>query len=196
MIQDVQITKHRPSFGGFPLLTTLYSEVERLYPRLRLVNAILFFCPSVCFNHLRTALYRWCGAQIGGGSLILGNLSLAGAGACARRLRVGRNCVLNAPLHLDLNAEIRIGDGVSVGHHVVFVTADHELGPSSYRCGAPTHRPIVVEDGCWIGARATILPGVTLGRGCVICAGAVVAADVPPDRMVAGNPARSVKTLE
>ena len=56
-------------------------------------------------------------------------------------------------------------------------------------------RPIVIEDGAWIGMQSLILPGVTLGRGSVISAGAVVTENVPPNSLVAGNPATLRETL-
>jgi acetyltransferase-like isoleucine patch superfamily enzyme len=55
--------------------------------------------------------------------------------------------------------------------------------------------PIHIGDGTWVGARAIILPGVTIGRRCLIAAGAVVSRDVPDDTLVAGNPARVVRDL-
>jgi acetyltransferase-like isoleucine patch superfamily enzyme len=63
------------------------------------------------------------------------------------------------------------------------------------RGGERYSRPVVVEDGVWVGACATILPGVTLGRGSVVAAGALVARDVPPHTLVAGVPARPIKSL-
>jgi acetyltransferase-like isoleucine patch superfamily enzyme len=56
-------------------------------------------------------------------------------------------------------------------------------------------RPVVVEDGAWIGMAALILPGVRIGAGAVVSAGAVVTSDVPPDTLVAGNPAAVVRSL-
>jgi acetyltransferase-like isoleucine patch superfamily enzyme len=56
-------------------------------------------------------------------------------------------------------------------------------------------RPVVIEDGVWIAARAIILKGVTIGRGSVVGAGAVVTADVPPRTVVAGNPAKVIKNI-
>lgn len=60
---------------------------------------------------------------------------------------------------------------------------------------AVTSKPVVVEEGAWIGLAAIILPGVRLGRGCVVQAGAVVASDVAPNTFVAGNPATVVDEL-
>ncbi len=55
------------------------------------------------------------------------------------------------------------------------------------------HKPIVIEDDVWIGARATILGGVTIGRGAIVAAGAVVTKSVPPFTIVAGVPAKPLK---
>lgn len=55
--------------------------------------------------------------------------------------------------------------------------------------------PVIIGDECWLGARVIIVPGVTIGEGCVIAAGAVVSKDMPPYHVVAGNPARAVKNL-
>jgi maltose O-acetyltransferase len=188
--------QERPRIGAMARIgEVLAAETRNLQLRIRFLNIVLFFCPQLCFNRLRTRLYRLCGLQIGFGTLIIGNLTLSG-GSISSRLRIGRGCVLNAPLHFDLSAEIAISDEVYIGHHVVFITSDHELGPSHHRCGFVTARPISIGHGCWIGARATILPGVTIGAGSVVSAGAVVGADVPPNKLVAGNPARPVKSLD
>jgi acetyltransferase-like isoleucine patch superfamily enzyme len=56
-------------------------------------------------------------------------------------------------------------------------------------------RPVVIEDDVWIGQRAVILPGVTIGRGSVVAIGSVVMTSVPPNVLVAGNPARQVRAI-
>ena len=185
----------KPRRLGSKVAFVIWNEIGNLQLRLRLVNFILLFCPNLTFGRLRTAVYRLCGVRIGPGTSIIGNLSLAGSGPISRRLRVGKACCLNAPLHLDLNAEITIGDGVAIGHHVVFLTSEHEIGSPSYRCGVSVYKPITVGDGCWIGAGSTILPGVTIGEGSIVSAGSVVSAPVPPNKLVAGNPARPIKSL-
>jgi maltose O-acetyltransferase len=173
----------------------LAEEVGRLHLRMRMVNLVLFFCPQFCFNRLRTMLYRWCGFRIGRRSLILGNIDVTGEGRFWERLQIGRGSWLNSPLFADLNASITIGNRVAIGHHVVLITTTHDSSEPRRRCGKGQFLPIVIEDGCWIGARVTILPGVTIGKGAVVGAGSVVAADVAPHMVVWGVPARPVNKL-
>ena len=86
---------------------------------------------------------------------------------------------------LDLGG-ISIGDRVLIGPRVTLSTAGHPIEVSE-RFEAITHAPIVIEDDVWIGAAATVTPGVTIGRGSVVGAGAVVARDVPPMSVVTGT---------
>ncbi len=101
--------------------------------------------------------------------------------------RVNRNCCLDARGRLD------IGENVSISPEVMILTAGHGANDPGFRVEI---RPVVIEDHVWIGTRALILPGVTLGRGSIVAAGAVVARDVPPLSIVAGVPARSVGTRD
>lgn len=86
---------------------------------------------------------------------------------------------------LDLGG-ITIGDRVLIGPRVTLSTAGHPVEPAE-RFDFLTHAPIVISDDVWIGAAATICPGVTIGRGSVVGAGAVVATDVPPGCVVTGT---------
>lgn len=177
-------------------IRALWGDLQALHPRLRLANAVLFFLPHFAMNRLRTAIYRRiCGIQIGAGTIIMGTMQLAGGGPILRRLRIGEQCQITTPFYADLNAEITIGNRVAVAHHVVLITTDHDFSSSHRRSGPTRYAPIVLEDGCWIGARVTILPGVTVGRSSVVAAGAVVTSDVPPNTLVGGVPARRIKTL-
>ncbi|MFJ6003860.1 acyltransferase [Arthrobacter sp. NPDC092385] len=111
-------------------------------------------------------------------------------------LTVGSNSFINYGCFFDLGAHVTIGDYCQIGYQAMFVTCSHEAGPANSRAGAPITAPIVVGDGVWIGARATILPGVTVASGCVIAAGAVVVRDCEPDGLYAGVPAVRVRTLD
>lgn len=110
----------------------------------------------------------------------------------SRSLRIGKGSVINHGCHFDNNAAVEIGSGVSVATGVSFVTTGHRLGPSTRRAGELELKPIRVGDGCWIGAGATILPGVCIGDGCIIGAGSVVRADCEPQGLYMGVPAQRV----
>jgi acetyltransferase-like isoleucine patch superfamily enzyme len=99
-----------------------------------------------------------------------------------------------------------IGKKVVIGRHCriagqvfIFDSPGHPADPIARMAGSPPTedevRPVVIEDNVWIGERAIIVPGVTIGQGSVVAAGAVVMMDVPPNTMVAGNPARQFRKL-
>lgn len=81
---------------------------------------------------------------------------------------------------------ISIGDRVLIGPRVTLSTAGHPVQVEE-RFEFITHAPIVIQDDVWIGAAATVTPGVTIGRGSVVGAGAVVSKDVPPLSVVTGT---------
>jgi maltose O-acetyltransferase len=170
-------------------------EVANVNPRLMLADLLVRPLPRLCFCRIRTAIYRLAGIKIGPGTSVLGRLTLSGAGRVHERLRIGADCVINAPLFLDLTGAISIGDRVSIGHHCVFVTTHHEIGMAYFRAGTSSGRSIVIGDGSWIAARSTILPGVTVGKASVVAGGAVVAKSVADGVLVGGTPARLIREL-
>ena len=171
------------------------SELSGLRPGLRLVQLVVGFMPTAAFGRLRAGLYRLGGLSIGRRTRLLGRLEIEGTGDIAPNVRVGHDCLLNSPLYLNASAPITIGNHVGIGHHVVIITDTHHIGAAAARAGERVARPVSIEDGAWIAARVTILPGVTIGRGTVVAAGAVVTRDVPPNTLVAGVPARVKREL-
>jgi acetyltransferase-like isoleucine patch superfamily enzyme len=114
----------------------------------------------------------------------------------AANVVIGEGTFVNHDCFFDGSARIEIGAGCNIGMEVMFCTSTHDIGTRERRAALPTvGRPIVVGDGCWIGARTTVLPGVTIGHGCVIAAGALVTADTGPDGVYAGSPARRIRDL-
>ncbi|MGD9753769.1 MAG: acyltransferase [Acidimicrobiia bacterium] len=77
----------------------------------------------------------------------------------------------------------------------MIVTSDHQLGDSYRRAGPLAAEEVTIEDGCWIGARVTVLPGSSIGAGSVVAAGAVVRGALAPNGLYAGVPARLVRPL-
>ncbi|MEV0663149.1 DapH/DapD/GlmU-related protein [Actinomadura luteofluorescens] len=100
----------------------------------------------------------------------------------AERVFINQNCTF-----LDY-AGIRLGERVMVGPKATFITVGHPVDPGERREWL-TGGPIDVAENVWIGAGATILPGVSIGRDSVVAAGAVVADDVPPSTLVTGGKA-------
>jgi maltose O-acetyltransferase len=151
--------------------------------------------PSSAFSNTRTALLRGAGVNIGPQSLVQGRIRLTGHGNPCAFLSIGRDTLITGGLHADLGAPVRIGNGVRIGHDVSLLTINHELGASWFRAGTSHASEIVIEDGCWLASRCTILPGVVIGRGCIVAAGAVVTRSTPPNTLVAGVPARVLREL-
>ncbi len=109
------------------------------------------------------------------------------------RLVIGDRVLLNGCI-IAANTEIIIGDGVTLGPWVHLMDGDfHGIND---RNDAAANRPIIIEDDVWLATRAMVLKGVTIGRGAVVAAGAVVTKDVAPYTLVAGVPAKVVRRLE
>ncbi len=81
-----------------------------------------------------------------------------------------------------------------IGPNVSLITSGHPIEPSKRRA-AVTARPIAIGRNVWIAAGATVVGGVTVGENAVVAAGSVVTQDVPPNTLVAGNPARVVRSI-
>ena len=134
---------------------------------------------------VRAHLYRLVGIPIGQGTGIQSDVFIDGPA-----LRIGSGCFINRFCKFDaVGADITVGDNVFMGFNVLVITSTHEHGTHDLRASHTTHSPVTIGRGSWIGANATILPGVTIGDGCVIAAGSVVTADTKPDMLYAGVPA-------
>jgi acetyltransferase-like isoleucine patch superfamily enzyme len=104
-------------------------------------------------------------------------------------LKIGVDTTINQNCRLDTRGGISLGDNVSVSAEVCLLTADHDMRSPA---AAGRARPVTVGDYVFIGTRAMILPGVTIGAGAAVAAGAVVTRDVAPYTIVAGVPAKPI----
>jgi acetyltransferase-like isoleucine patch superfamily enzyme len=109
-------------------------------------------------------------------------------------ITVGRAVFIGYECAFTGHAAIDIADEVMIAHKVNLVTAGHPVEPDKRRA-CVTAEPIAIETNVWIGAAATILPGVHIGADAVVAAGAVVTHDVPPATVVAGVPAKVIRRL-
>jgi maltose O-acetyltransferase len=104
-------------------------------------------------------------------------------------IAIGRHTVINRGCCLDGRGGLRIGDNVSISPSVWLLTDEHDMNDPGFR---NTPASIEIDDYVWLGTRAMVLPGVRIGRGAVVAAGAVVTKDVPPYHVVGGVPARQI----
>lgn len=115
------------------------------------------------------------------------------------QLSIGKNVSFNFFCHVGCINSISIGDDVMIGSYVLITDHSHgELNRSDIPVAQRlllSKGPVVIEDNVWIGEHACILPGVTIGRGSIVGANAVVTHDVPPFSLVVGVPAKVIKTL-
>ncbi|KAB2331371.1 sugar O-acetyltransferase [Bacillus mesophilum] len=113
---------------------------------------------------------------------------------CGKNIHVGKNVFINSGCCFQDQGKIKIGDGVLIGHNVVLATLNHDINPKKRSNLHPA--PISIGNDVWVGSNATILPGVTIGDGAIIAAGAVITKDVPPLVIVGGVPAKVLKKIE
>lgn len=112
---------------------------------------------------------------------------------CGQNITVGKHVFINSGCRFQDQGGITIGDGTLIGHNVVLATLNHGLAPEERHDLFPA--PIRIGRNVWIGANATILPGVTVGDNAVIGAGAVVTRDIPANVVAAGVPAKCIRSL-
>lgn len=114
----------------------------------------------------------------------------------SNKLSIGKKTFINSECFFDNGANVEIGENCSIAMFVQFITSTHESGDSSKRAGQAINKPIKIGNGTWIGARSTILPGVSIGEGCIIAAGSLVTKDCVANGLYAGVPARRIKDLQ
>ena len=134
------------------------------------------------------------GLEIGEGSIVFMGAYLyvnVGRQDGKPSIAIGKHTVINRRCCLDGRGGLRIGDNVSISPGVWLLTDEHDMNDPGFR-NMPA--PIEIDDYAWLGSRAMVLPGVRIGRGAVVAAGAVVTKDVPPYHVVGGIPARQIGT--
>lgn len=115
---------------------------------------------------------------------------------CGKNIFIGNDFTGNHNLTILDIREVHIGNHVMIGPGTLITTVTHPLDYRQRGDYMAMAQPVTIEDDVWIGGNATVLPGVTIGQGSVVAAGAVVTRDVPPRTLVAGVPAKTIKTLE
>lgn len=192
-----------PLAGVFIVARSVYYFIMRV-----------FFCEpffkSYCTKYGRNlhtgSFFHWVQGR---GELLIGNdVTIDGkCGFCfAARYSDRPRLIIGDHTIIGHNTSFTVGEQISVGRHCqisggvsILDSPGHPLDPTARREGKPAMRedvrPVVIEDDAWIGQRVIILPGVTIGRGSVVAAGSVVMTSVPPNVLVAGNPARQLRVI-
>ena len=145
---------------------------------LALINTVHGWLPFF----IRPVLYRVCGFRIHRSATLQGGIRFFHVG----RLTVGEGSLINRGVYLDNRGGITIGQNVSIAHDAKLYTMGHDPHDPTFATKAA---PIRLDDHAVVFAGAMLMPGVHIGQGAVVMAGAVVTKDVPPGRMVGGNPA-------
>lgn len=149
-------------------------------------------------------LYGRCRVS-GGDGIHIGErlLMIAGTAPCeleahdGGRLEIGHRVFVNYGSSISAHMLVRIGDDCKIGQHAIVLDCDyHELEDPLHYGGHGEPRPVVLEQGVWLGARVTVLKGVTIGRSSVVAAGSVVTRDIPPGVLAGGMPAKVLRELE
>jgi maltose O-acetyltransferase len=143
---------------------------------------------------MRRAVLNCVGLRLASGVRFCGRGWIYGRG----RVEVGANSWvgLDVVFYSQVGSTIRIGADCDIGPANIFVTGSHLIGDRFRRAGIGRSAPITIGNGCWLGARVTVLGGVTIGEGAIVAAGAVVTSDVPSNTLVGGVPARIIRSLE
>lgn len=161
----------------------IFLTLANWLPRIKILDRVKF------------VPYRLAGIDIKGKCTILGPMTIRPIGG-AKNISIGKGAFLNTNIRFGcVNRTISLGENCQIGPSVCFETMGHSLEFEPGKGRSCHTKPIVVEKEVWIGCRAVILQGVTVGRGAVVAAGAVVTRDVEPYTVVGGVPAKLIKRI-
>ena len=164
--------------------------MNKIFRRLRailteLVNLILRIVGFIPSHHVRRFFYRISGVKIGKGSAI----HMGAVFYDPKNIKIGRDSIIGEGVVLDGRDELSIGNHVDIATEVMIYNAQHDINDDAFRA---ITAPVAIEDYVFIGPRAIILPGVKIGKGAVVGAGAVVTKNVTDFSVVGGVPAQVI----
>ncbi len=161
----------------------IINRIKNIWMELVVFKLHLTGCiPSHSF---RRFVYRIFGIKIGKGSAI----HMKARFYDPRNISIGEDTIIGEGAVLDGRAKLKIGDHVDIATDVMIYNSQHDIEDENF---AAEDKPVTIEDYVFIGPRSIILPGVTVGRGAIVAAGAVVSKDVPPNAVVGGVPAKII----
>jgi maltose O-acetyltransferase len=177
--------------GRTGLLEKVSNRLHTIY--LEILTGFLWWgIGEIPSHHFRRFFYRLSGMMIGSGSTIHMRARIYDP----RYIEIGDDSIIGEKVSLDGRRQLKnslgglkIGNHVDIASEVMIWTSEHDLSDKRL---LPIEEPVKIEDYVFIGPRAIILPGVTVGKGAVIAAGAVVTKNVEPGVIVAGVPAKEI----
>lgn len=143
-------------------------------------------------DRLKRLILRCYGARVGRNPTIYAGVWIRPI----RGLSLGDNVSIGKDVIITTTGTVTIGHNVLIGHGSKIISANHVIPPGQGQIRFAGHesKPVIIENDVWIAAQAVILPGVRIGEGAVVAAGAVVTRDVPPFTIVGGVPARILRS--
>lgn len=168
--------------------------IEQVFKKIknRLFNIFLEFevfllhlVGLVPCHHFRRFFYRVAGIKIGKGSTI----HMGARFYDPRNISIGEDSIIGEGVVLDGRDKLIIGDHVDIASEVMIYNSEHDVNDPNFLA---KNAPVTIEDYVFIGPRAIILPGVRIGKGAVVAAGAIVTKDAPPFSIVGGIPAKII----
>lgn len=159
-----------------------------------ILNVWQFFVNSIIGSvlipkRIRKILYRLCGIDTNTRNI---NSSVFFYG---NKIKIGAGSLINRECHIFNYDQVTIEDNCFLAPQVMLCTVTHEIGDSIQRAGKFVSKPITIKKGSWLGARVTVMPGVTINEGCIIAAGAVVTKDCMANGLYVGVPAKRKEDL-
>ena len=176
-----QIYDFYPTFKKTALCVLRYSSGLKFL--------ILLFTGHIPSHIIRGFIYKSFGLKIGNNSYIYGKAEIRSPD----QIRIGQNSIIGHNALLDGRGGLEIGNNVNLSSGVWIWTTEHDVHDSNF-CSVPER--VIIEDYSWVSCRTVILPGVVIGYGAVVCAGAVVTKSVEPYSIVAGVPAKKIGERE
>jgi maltose O-acetyltransferase len=160
-------------------------------------------CVAFVYKDVEASSYREL--RLGKDSVIEEGTTIQGQLSLGEMAIIGRRVSIEGPVTLGYSSTLREGcvainhttleDWVGISSNVHFITFTHDIGDITRRVGKIKFKPILVRSGTWIGTQTTVMPGVTIGVGCVIGAGSLVTKDIPDNSLAVGRPAQVIRKL-
>lgn len=175
--------KHGNTLNFSQILEKINRRIQTIL--LELEVYILHLIGNIPSHHIRRFFYRSAGIRIGKGSSMHMYIRFYNPSG----IKIGEDSIIGEFCVLDGRDKLIIGDHVDIASEVMIYNSEHNINDEYF---SAITAPVVIEDYVFIGPRAIILPGVKIGKGAVVAAGAVVTKDVPPFAIVGGIPAKII----